>query len=206
MKITKNALKIIVTFTLGVIAFLFIWSVIPTREECEIYNSTIRLHVIASSDSERDQSAKLKVRDAVLEHISAYETQSKAHTLSLIENDKNELVKIAKETLEKEGIYDTVSLEIGKESYPTRYYEGFSLPAGEYTSVRVVIGEGEGQNWWCVLFPPLCTAEAIEYDEETYIDVGLTKDQYFMITGTSPEYEIKFKLLEIVSEAFNLEY
>lgn len=206
MKITKNALKIIVTFTLGLIAFLFIWSVIPTREECEIYNSTIRLHVIASSDSERDQSAKLKVRDAVLEHISAYEAQSKAHTLSLIESDKNELVKIAKETLEKEGIYDTVSLEIGKESYPTRYYEGFSLPAGEYTSVRVVIGEGEGQNWWCVLFPPLCTAEAIEYDEEAYIDVGLTKDQYFMITGTSPEYEIKFKLLEIVSEAFNLEY
>jgi stage II sporulation protein R len=202
MKKTKNAFKILTTFILGILIFLFIWSIIPTREECEIYNSTIRLHVLANSDSEKDQNAKLKVRDSVLEHISTYKSESKEQTLALIMADKEKLEKIAEETLKKEGILENVTLEIGKEDYPTRNYASFSLPAGEYTSVRVVIGEGEGQNWWCVLFPPICTAEAIEYDEETYIDVGLTKDQYFMITGTSPEYEIKFKLLEIVSEAF----
>ena len=202
MKKTKNAFKILITFILGILIFLFIWSIIPTREECEIYNSTIRLHVLANSDSEKDQNAKLKVRDSVLEHISTYKSESKEQTLALIMADKENLEKIAEETLKKEGILENVTLEIGKEDYPTRNYASFSLPAGEYTSVRVVIGEGEGQNWWCVLFPPICTAEAIEYNEETYIDVGLTKDQYFMITGTSPEYEIKFKLLEIVSEAF----
>jgi stage II sporulation protein R len=202
MKKTKNAFKILTTFILGILIFLFIWSIIPTREECEIYNSTIRLHVLANSDSEKDQNAKLKVRDSVLEHISTYKSESKEQTLALIMADKEKLEKIAEETLKKEGILENVTLEIGKEDYPTRNYASFSLPAGEYTSVRVVIGEGEGQNWWCVLFPPICTAEAIEYNEETYIDVGLTKDQYFMITGTSPEYEIKFKLLEIVSEAF----
>ncbi len=202
MKKTKNAFKILTTFILGILIFLFIWSIIPTREECEIYNSTIRLHVLANSDSEKDQNAKLKVRDSVLEHISTYKSESKEQTLALIMEDKEKLEKIAEETLKKEGILENVTLEIGKEDYPTRNYASFSLPAGEYTSVRVVIGEGEGQNWWCVLFPPICTAEAIEYNEETYIDVGLTKDQYFMITGTSPEYEIKFKLLEIVSEAF----
>ncbi|MBQ2810212.1 MAG: stage II sporulation protein R [Clostridia bacterium] len=202
----KKIAKISLTFFICIVAFLFIWSFIPSAKECEIYNSTIRLHVIASSNSERDQSVKLKVRDAVLQRIKEYESDSKEQTLSMIKSDKEHIEEIAQETLEKEGISDTVSLEIGKESYPVRYYEGFSLPAGEYTSVRVVIGEGEGENWWCVLFPPLCTAQAIEYDDEAYIDVGLTKDQYYMITGKSPEYEVKFKLLEIASEAFGFEY
>lgn len=202
----KKIAKISLTFFICIVAFLFIWSFIPSAKECEIYNSTIRLHVIASSNSERDQSVKLKVRDAVLQRIKEYESDSKEQTLSMIKSDKKHIEEIAQKTLEKEGISDTVSLEIGKESYPVRYYEGFSLPAGEYTSVRVVIGEGEGENWWCVLFPPLCTAQAIEYDDEAYIDVGLTKDQYYMITGKSPEYEVKFKLLEIASEAFGFEY
>lgn len=202
----KRTTKIVITSFFCLIAFLFIWSVIPTAEECEIYNSTIRLHVLANSDSERDQAAKLKVRDAVLEHISRYESESKEQTLLMISADKNEIEEIARHTLEKEGIIDTVSLEIGKEVYPVREYEGFSLPAGEYTSVRVVIGEGEGQNWWCVLFPPLCTAEAIEYDDEAYISAGLTKDQYYMITGVGTEYEVKFKLLEIAAQAFGFDY
>ena len=78
------------------------------------------------------------------------------------------------------------------------------MPAGESTSVRVIIGEGAGENWWCVLYPPLCTASAIDYGEDGYIQVGLTKDQYDLITGSSGEYKIKFKLLEIAKEAFGI--
>lgn len=202
----KLIFKISITSFLCIVAFLFIWSVIPTAEECEIYNSTIRLHVIANSDSEKDQSAKLKVRDAIIEHISGYESDSKEKTLAMIASDKDAIEEIARQALEKEGISDTVSLKLGKESYPVREYEGFSLPAGEYTSVRLVIGEGEGQNWWCVLFPPLCTSQAIEYDDEAYISAGLTKEQYYLITGDSAEYEIKFKLLEIAANAFGINY
>ena len=80
------------------------------------------------------------------------------------------------------------------------------MPAGEYTSVRIIIGEGEGQNWWCVLFPPMCTSFAIESDDESYTSVGLSKDQYNMITGANGEYKVKFKLLEIASNAFGIEY
>lgn len=202
----KLIAKIIFTSVLCLVAFLFIWSVIPTAEECEIYNSTIRLHVIANSNSDSDQSAKLKVRDAILEHVSEYESESKEQTLTMIASDKEAIETIARQTLEKEGISDTVSLEIGQESYPRRDYEGFSLPAGEYTSVRLVIGEGEGENWWCVLFPPLCTSQAIEYDDDAYVSAGLTKEQYYMITGESAEYEIKFKLLEIAADAFGIDY
>ena len=101
--------------------------------------------------------------------------------------------------------YD-VDIELGVEEYPTRYYDDFSLPAGNYTSVRVLIGEGEGQNWWCVLYPPLCTSSAIKYDDEAYIDVGLTKDQYSLITQSNGKYKIKFKILEVAADALGVEY
>ena len=202
----KRKLRIIITSFFCFVIFLSLWTVIPSAKECEIYNSTIRLHVLANSDSERDQEVKLKVRDALLEHISKYESDSKEQMLMMISSEREYLEELAEQTLEKEGIIDTVSIKIGKEEYPRRDYEGFSLPAGEYTSVRVVIGEGKGQNWWCVLFPPLCTAQAIEYDDEAYISTGLTKEQYYMITGNSGEYEIKFKLLEIAANAFGFEY
>ncbi|MBR2024511.1 MAG: stage II sporulation protein R, partial [Clostridia bacterium] len=99
----------------------------------------------------------------------------------------------------------SVSIELGEEEYPTKEYEDFTLPAGIYTSLRVIIGEGEGKNWWCVLYPPLCTSYAIEYDD-TSIDVGFTKDQYDFITGNQTEYKIKFKLLEMASQAFGFDY
>ncbi len=198
-------MRLIGTVVISVLVFLFMNSIIPTMSEAEIYSSTIRLHVLANSDSEQDQMLKLKVRDALLEEIAEYNAQSKAEALLKMEENKDNLIKIAEDVLEKEGCDREVSIEIGSESYPTRYYEDFALPAGKYTSVRVLIGEGEGQNWWCVLYPPLCTSVAVELDEE-YIDVGLTKDQYNLITQANSEYKIKFKLLEMASQVFGFNY
>lgn len=197
-------MKIISTVLISVIVFLALNGLIPTKEECEIYNSTVRLHVIANSDSEADQAVKLKVRDKILDRVSEIEAKSKNDALEKITEIKDELCQASRDVLMSEGICDDVSIEIGKEEYPTRYYEDFALPAGEYTSVRVIIGEGNGQNWWCVLYPPLCTASAIDYGEDGYIHVGLTKDQYNLITGAGGEYKIKFKLLEIAKEAFGM--
>lgn len=184
-----------------IIAFLTLWGFIPTAEECGVYDSTVRLHVLANSDSEEDQRVKLLVRDAVLKHISSYEAKTKEEALLSISANREEICEIAKNVLSENGMSCDVSLEIGKEQYPERYYEDFSLPAGEYTSVRILIGEGKGQNWWCVLFPPMCTAYAMSPEGEEYISVGLSKDQYNMITGASGEYKVKFKLLEIAQEA-----
>ncbi|MBO5212662.1 MAG: stage II sporulation protein R [Clostridia bacterium] len=199
-------MRFFITFLFSIITFLFLWTLIPTAKECEIYDSTIRLHIIANSDSEEDQAVKLKVRDAVLEHIGKYDAKSKEEAMELIKKDEPKIIEIATQVLENNGFSDTVHMEMGKEDYPVREYDGFSLPAGEYTSLRLVIGEGMGQNWWCVLFPPLCTDYAIGYDDEAYVDVGLSKDQYAFITGSDGEYKIKFKLLEIAAEAFGVEY
>ena len=199
-------MKTIFTILISAIVFFALNSIIPTKEECEIYSSTVRLHVIANSDSEKDQEVKLKVRDALLEKTSSYNASTKEEAVNKFYENKEELISIAKAVLLENGIEQDVKIEIGKETYPTRYYEDFALPAGEYTSVRVIIGKGEGQNWWCVLFPPMCTSVALKSDEDAYIQVGLTKDQYQLITGDSGEYKIKFRILEIAAQAFGLNY
>lgn len=198
----KKALFIFV----AVIAFLVINSFVPTKEECEIYDSTVRLHVIANSNSEEDQALKLKVRDVIVEQMSTYNAKNKEEAIEYIEKDKDNLKKIAEECIKKEGFNNSVEIELGEESYPTREYEDFTLPAGKYTSLRVIIGDGDGQNWWCVLYPPLCTTAALEFEKDEYIDVGFTKEQYNLITGNEKEYKVKFKLLEMASQAFGFEY
>lgn len=189
----------------AVISFLVLNSLIPTENECGIYDSTVRLHVIANSDSEVDQNVKLKVRDTVLERMATYNATTKSEAIECINKDLDFLKQEAENCLKKEGLFNSVSIELGEESYPTREYEDFTLPAGAYTSLRIIIGEGNGQNWWCVLYPPLCTSFALEYDEDS-VDVGFTKEQFNFITGNTKEYKIKFKLLEMASQAFGFEY
>jgi len=191
---------------LGVITFLVLNSIIPTKEEAEIYNSTVRLHVIANSDSEDDQAVKLKVRDAVLERMSEYSASTKEQALECIEGDKENLEKIAVECLKNEGFDHEVEIKIVEESYPTRDYEDFTLPAGVYTSLKIIIGEGQGQNWWCVLYPPLCTSVALEYDKDASVEVGLSRDQYDLITGSNGKYKVKLKLFELAAQAFGFDY
>lgn len=193
-------MKIILSILISVATFFTLNAFIPKADEAEIYDACVRLHVIANSDSESDQELKLKVRDKLLEKVDEYEAKDKKEAIYLLEENKEELITLAKEVVSKEGEDYNVKIEIGLEDYPTRTYEDFSLPAGEYTSVRVIIGEGKGQNWWCVLYPPLCTSSAIKYDEDAYIDVGLTKDQYGLITGVSGNYKVKFKFLELASQ------
>ncbi len=193
-------MKILLSILISVATFFTLNAFIPKADEAEIYDACVRLHVIANSDSESDQELKLKVRDKLLEKVDEYEAKDKKEAIYLLEENKEELITLAKEVVSKEGEDYNVKIEIGLEDYPTRTYEDFSLPAGEYTSVRVIIGEGKGQNWWCVLYPPLCTSSAIKYDEDAYIDVGLTKDQYGLITGVSGNYKVKFKFLELASQ------
>ena len=199
-------MKILSTFFICAVAFLFMWNFIPTAEECQIYDSTLRLHVIANSDSEEDQRVKLEVRDKLLERVEGYDARSKEETVLRIMEDKEELENMAADVLKENGMPEDVSIEIGKEQYPARYYEGFALPAGSYLSVKVNIGEAKGQNWWCVLFPPMCTSFAVEADDEYYVSAGLSKEQYDMITGSDGEYKVKFKLLEIAADAMGIDY
>ncbi len=200
-------MKIIFTVLISAVVFFVLFQIFPTSEELDIYENTVRLHVLANSDSERDQALKLLVRDALLDTVNDFKANGKEDALKKIEEQKENLEKIAKTVILNNGENYDVKIEIGRETYPTKHYEDFSLPAGEYTSVRVIIGKGEGQNWWCVLYPPLCTNSALKYDEDACIQAGLTKDQYDLITANeSGKYRIKFRFLELASEVFGFEY
>lgn len=178
-------------------------SFLPVHGERDIYDTVVRLHVLANSDSEADQALKLKVRDAVLE-VSApmvEDCATQAEAVETLTTHLTELEAAASAVIAAEGYDYPVTVLLGEEDYPTRTYESCAFPAGTYVSLRVCIGEAEGQNWWCCLFPPLClsAATAKQDNEDAFLQVGLTKDQYGIITETGKtKYKVRFKILEVV--------
>ena len=107
-----------------------------------------------------------------------------------------ELEAIAEETVRANGYDYAVTAELEDTAFPTKEYDGFSLPAGEYLALRILIGEGAGQNWWCVVFPPLCTAASADVPE-TALAAGLTEDQVSLMTEEDGGYQLKFKAVEL---------
>ncbi|MEG2053627.1 MAG: stage II sporulation protein R [Oscillospiraceae bacterium] len=128
----------------------------------EVRRDTLRLHILANSDSEADQALKLKVRDAILkESENLFKTAfDKNNAIEIVDSSLEEIKKIATETVKKNGYNYTVQVYRTNMMFSTRYYDGFTLPAGMYDAVRVEIGSANGKNWWCVLFPPLCLGAA----------------------------------------------
>ena len=161
--------------------------------------------MLANSDSEEDQALKLKVRDSILDQMedSMKNCTTVEDAKKSLEESKDEILNTAKNCINSLGYDYDVVVELGEEQYPTRVYENVSLPAGAYYSVRVKIGEGEGKNWWCVLFPPLCVSSAIADNKDELASVGLTPNEVNILTNSEePEYEIKFKFLEFLKKTF----
>lgn len=159
----------------------------------EIRGDTLRLHVLANSDSNEDQELKLKVRDAVLKAGKNVFNGSMniENAEEKIENEKDVLISAAKKVIEKNGFDYDVKITVTQEFFETRTYEKVTLPAGTYKAVRVLIGESEGKNWWCVMFPPLCIPAA-----ETDIDLFYDDDEV-RVVESNPKYEPRFKIVEI---------
>ena len=176
------------------------WTVEIHGAQRQLAEKLIRLHVIANSDSGADQALKLQVRDAVLER--AEEILSAAPDLAEAEAALRralpELTALAEEVMEGEGFAYPAAGTLSWERYPTRVYDTFSLPAGEYLSLRLVLGEGRGQNWWCVMFPPLCNAATSEDFSQTAEAAGLTAEEIALLTEESGGAVVRFKLVEAV--------
>ena len=171
-----------------------------SSERSELSENLIRLHVVANSDSDEDQSLKLEVRDAVLLKVSSLleGCSDKAEAEKIITGNTDLLASCANEVIRERGESYPVTAAIKQEVFPTVQYDTFALPAGKYTSLRVIIGEGRGHNWWCVVFPPLCLAAA--EDIESLDDSGISSETLKVITEDSEEYVVKFKILEMLSK------
>ena len=157
----------------------------------------IRLHVVAASDSEEDQALKLQVRDAVLESIrqDLREAGDVEAAKAYLQENLPKIEASARECLQKLGCSEEVFVGLTKEKFDRRDYEGFSLPAGIYESLRVVIGEGQGHNWWCVAYPELCLAASSGAVETAAEQAGLSKSLRGAMVG---DYELRFFLLDLL--------
>lgn len=156
----------------------------------------IRFHVLANSDSERDQQVKLKVRDAVIDYLAPYleNISDIDQARAVIAARRGEIVNIARTVLRDNGMEYGADIQTGYFDFPVKYYGHFVLPAGRYEAVRLLLGNGEGKNWWCVLFPPLC-----------FIDVSsanaIAKGDSDSITELQPEHvELRWKIAEWFKE------
>lgn len=178
----------------GVVLAL-LWGMWSLRQQEMLSRQVIRLHVIAASDSAEDQQLKLQVRDAVLaeaEHI-LLAAESREEAEQLLREHLGDMEQCAREAVRAAEHDDAVRVLFTEETYPTREYGTFSLPGGVYLSLRVLIGAGEGHNWWCVVFPPLCAASSVEELEES----GLSRKDVALITQSDEEYVLKFKSIEL---------
>lgn len=174
----------------------------------DISSSVFRLHVIANSDSKEDQELKLKVRDEVLaymNHICSNIT-NKDEAISIAKTHIDDFKQIAIDTICENGYDYDVSIQIGNFSFPTKTYGDISLPSGFYDALRIEIGEAKGQNWWCVMFPPLCFVDVssgiVPQDSKETMQKDLSDEEFSLISQTEDSgIQFKFKLIEFFQNA-----
>lgn len=173
----------------------------------DIANSVFRLHVIANSDSKEDQDLKYKVRDNLIKYMKEIccDCKSKDEAIVLVAEHQQEFKQIAMKTIYDEGYSYNVKINIGNFKFPTKDYGDISLPAGFYDALRVEIGEAKGQNWWCVMFPPLCfvdvTSGVVPKDSKDQLEDNLSEEEYALVSEDSDvKIQFKFKILEFFNE------
>lgn len=194
----KNKLLIGEIALLLALAVTMLWGAWSLQEQDVLERKMIRLHVIANSDTQEDQTLKLQVRDEVLAQATAIleESLDMKQAAAQLEQALPDIEETARRKIAAQGYDYAVSAKLEQTEFPTKEYDGFSLPSGEYLALRVIIGDGAGQNWWCVVFPPLCTTAATDL-EKTAIATGLGAGDLSLITEENQGYVLKFRSLEL---------
>ena len=173
----------------------------------DIADSVFRLHVIANSDSKEDQDLKYIVRDNLLSYMNEIcsNCETKQEAINIVTENKDKFEEIAKSTIKEQGFSYDVKINIGNFEFPTKNYGDILLPAGYYDALRVEIGEAKGQNWWCVMFPPLCfvdvTSGVVPEESKEVMEENLSEEEFALVSNSSnDELQFKFKLIEFFQE------
>ncbi len=168
------------------LAFLLAVPASVSTAQANLANQVLRLHVVANSDSKTDQAVKLQVRDAVLAHLAPVlvDAENQQEVRTRVTAELPQLAQVAQATLQEAQVSQSVTVRLQMDDYPTRYYsDAYALPAGQYVGLRVELGAGAGQNWWCVVFPPLCT-DAAQAQQ----------------TDLHDAYTVRFRIAEMLAE------
>ena len=183
------------------VCLVYLGALIADREKLK--SELVRLHVVAASDSEEDQAIKLRVRDAVLESLqdALGDVTDAEQARAYIEAHLPQIEETANRVLAAAGCGDVATVSLQVEEFAARVYDTFSLPAGLYDALRITIGEGTGQNWWCVVFPSLCVPATTEGFEDVAAGAGFSDGLTQTLTGE--DYEVRFLLLDLLGQLEN---
>lgn len=195
-KITFNIYE--KSLILGLI-FSILFSIVNFSSKCDIVREKVlRLHVIANSDSEEDQSLKFKVRNKVIEYFSGQNFKNLEEAKKFSTENKINIQNLCQKEIYNQGFNYKVNVDISKYGFNTRIYDRIALPAGLYNSIRILIGEGKGKNWWCVVFPQMCipAAEDCNVDQNAYDDIFSESDKNLI--ENEEQYKVKFKIVEVI--------
>lgn len=195
--------KIVSYFAGSLIMFLYMWIVVLGNDPLQpaIASKILRFHVLANSDSQVDQKVKEKVRDAVGTYLGPLlrDSENLDETKYIVNQHMDEIIVVAEQTLKENGQKPIVSARIAQMDFPEKTYGEYSFPRGEYEALQIVIGEGKGQNWWCVLYPNMCfkgtVYEVIEEDAKEALKEVLSPWEYADVFN-SGKVELRFKILE----------
>ena len=185
-------------------AFLVCTALWAEATQAQLAEKVIRLHVLANSDSQADQTLKLQVRDKILAQTASLLSgqESAAQAAAILQDNLDALAQTAAQEIAARGYHYPVKVCLEETWFPTRQYENVSLPAGNYQALRVLIGEGAGKNWWCVMYPNMCFQgsmyEVIDEKAETSLQEVLTQEEYDSIIEDS-DYKIQFKYLSFLN-------
>ena len=199
----NNLKKVVILISLLIIFVLISTINYVQATSSNISNGVFRLHVIANSDSKEDQDLKYKVRDKILEYVKSISdgVSSKEDIIQVVNKNKDEIKEIAKNVISSEGFNYDVNINIGNFSFPTKYYGDISLPSGFYDALRIEIGNASGQNWWCVMFPPLCfvdiTTGIVPDESKETLQENLEPEEYAVISENDGIMKFKFKIIEM---------
>lgn len=202
--VKSSEFKRLIIVLLLLILFIFISAIsYVSAVSNNIANGVFRLHVIANSDSPEDQNLKYIVRDELIKYMNtlAKDCNSKQEVIEIAKNNISNFENIAKKTIKDNGFNYNVTVEIGNFDFPTKTYGDITLPAGTYDSLKIKIGKSEGQNWWCVMFPPLCfvdvTTGIVPEESKKEMKEAMPEEEYSLISNTNnSEVNFKFKLIE----------
>lgn len=203
----RNFLKTFIILSILLILFFIVTAYSYATNISEGLSENIfRLHILANSDSEEDQTLKLKVRDSILEYMKTLteDMSDKQAVIELSKQHMQDFQEIVEKVVRENGYNYSVNIEIGNFYFPTKYYGNISLPAGNYDALKIEIGEADGQNWWCSLFPPLCfvsvSSGVVDEEGEEYLKENLSDEEFAIVSSSSSNIEFKFKIVELINK------
>lgn len=194
---------IFITITAFVFFLIFSAYSYASSISSDLSKSVFRLHVIANSDSDEDQSLKLQVRDKLLDYMNSItaNVSSKDDAIKIAQDHQKDFQIIAEQTILDKGYSYPVTVEIGNYEFPTKHYGDITLPSGYYDALRVKIGDACGHNWWCVMFPPLCfvdvTSGIVPESSKDQLKENMSSEDYSIISNDNSLTEFKFKIVEL---------